>query len=120
MSHVIAIARWEGFGFLAGLSLIVLWKIITGEISLDGLLVGDRRDGSEFFSPGRLQMLIFSVVTAVNYVVQVAKNPATDSLPPISHSTLVLLAGSHGLYLAGKARSMLLGSFSQYLKELFK
>jgi hypothetical protein len=55
MQQLITIARWEVFLLVGGLFLIVVYKIFTGTISLQGVLTGDRRDGSEFFSPGRLQ-----------------------------------------------------------------
>jgi len=120
MQQLVNIARWEVYLLVGGLFAIILYKIISGSIDLDGLVTGDRRDGSEFFSPGRLQLLVFTLVTAMNYLMQVARSPSLQALPTISHSTLAILTGSHALYLAGKARGLLLGTFSEYLRtEVF-
>lgn len=120
MQQLVIFARWEVYLLIGGLFAIILYKILDGSIDLNGLLTGDSRDGSEFFSPGRTQLLVLTVVTAINYLIQVAKSPSLRALPTIQHSTLAILTGSHVLYLAGKARSMLLGSFTEYLRtEVF-
>src|SRR5690349_19891563 len=102
MQQLLTIARWEAYLLIGGLFAIIFYKILTGSISLDGLFTGDRRDGSEFFSPGRVQLLVFTVVTGVNYLMQVATAPSLQALPTLPHTTLAILTGSHVLYLGGK------------------
>lgn len=120
MQQLVNLARWEAYLLIGGLFAIILYKIFDGSIDLNGLLTGDRLDGSEFFSPGRAQLLAFTIVTAFNYLMDVARSPSLQTLPTIPHSTLAILFGSQLLYLGGKARSMFLGSISQYLRtEVF-
>lgn len=120
MQQLVNLARWEAYLLIGGLFAIILYKILSGSIDLNGLLTGDRRDGSEFFSPGRAQLLAFTIMTAFNYLMEVVRSPSLQALPTIPHSTLAILAGSHLLYLGGKARSMFLGSISEYLRtEVF-
>ena len=120
MQQLVNLARWEVYLLIGGLFAIILYKILDGSIDLNGILTGDSRDGSEFFSPGRAQLLAFTIVTAVNYLMEVVRAPSLQSLPTIPHSTLAILTGSQLVYLGGKARSMFLGSISEYLRtEVF-
>ena len=38
------LAYWEGIIIIAGFFGVVAWKLMTGEIDLEGLFVGDMRD----------------------------------------------------------------------------
>lgn len=101
------LARWGALGFLIALAAVVFSKILFGTVSLGGLLTGERRNGTEYFSVGRTQLLLFTLVIAVNYVRQVAANASTTSLPDLPTGTLAWLGGSQLFYLAGKARALL-------------
>ena len=92
---------------------VVLWKIATGEISLAYLLSARGDDGRWSYSPGRLQLLIFTVGVAVEYLRGVMANPHVDSLPDLSPSVLAALGGSQAVYLGSKA-------FSTFLQPLLK
>jgi len=113
---VISVARlvyWEGIILLGGFFGVIGWRLFTGAISLDGLLYGGRRDRSNasgysaFFSPGRTQLLIVTILTASYYLLQVIHDPTT--FPEIPAAWLVALGGSQAIYLGGKAQSRLLG-----------
>ena len=65
--------------------------------SLSGLLRAS--DGS--FSPGRVQMLVLTLVTAIHYLLTTLQNPA--QLPAIPANLLMVLGGSHLVYLGSKA-----------------
>jgi hypothetical protein len=107
---VIDVARlvyWEGMILLGGFFGVIVWRLFTGEISLEGLLYGSRRDRSAFFSPGRTQLLIVTTLTASYYLLQVIHDPTT--FPEIPVAWVVALGGSHAIYLGGKAQSRLLG-----------
>lgn len=104
---------WEGVIVLGGLFGVVIWKLFTGGISLECLLYGSRRDRrsasgySAFFSPGRSQLLIVTILVAGYYLAQIIHDPTT--FPKIPAGWLVALGGSHAVYLGGKAQAMLLG-----------
>jgi len=91
---------------------VVALKIVTGEISLAHLL--DAKDGTpNSYSPARLQLLIFTLVVAANYLHGVINNPQQDSLPDLPMSVVAALGGSHAVYLGSKA-------FSTFVKPLLK
>jgi hypothetical protein len=104
---------WEGVIVIGGLFGVIAWRLLTGGITLDSLLCGDRRDRttlsgySTFFSPGRTQMLIVTSLTAIYYLLQVIHDPT--AFPKIPAAWVVALGGSHSIYLGGKAQSMLFG-----------
>ncbi len=116
------LAYWEGVILLGGFFGIVVWKLMTGGISLSGLLDGDIRDPgsadksgySTYASAGRAQALIFTVFAALYYLLQVMQNPR--EFPKLPHELVGALAGSQALYLGGKAQAMLLGRLRDFLK----
>jgi hypothetical protein len=99
--------------FLGGLAVIIAYRLLTGGINTRYLLYIKRRDGAKYLSPERLQLLIFTMGTAAFYLLHVVNSlkMATPSspavLPDVSKETLALLGGSHGIYLGGKAYTML-------------
>jgi hypothetical protein len=106
MDQLATLARWEGLGFVAALAAIIVLKILTGSISLNGLLTGDRKDGTQYFSAGRSQLLLITIFAAANYIRQVIVAPSMTSLPDIPVGTLEMLGASQLFYLAGKARAL--------------
>lgn len=102
-------ARWQIEILVGGLMLIVLYKLFTGSIPLSGLLTAQDSKGNLSFSPGRAQMLMATVLTALYYLLQVIENPSTDTLPSIPYTLVAILGGSQAVYIAGKARSLLFG-----------
>jgi hypothetical protein len=89
-----------------GIAAVVLFKILTGAISLSGLLNGAQSDATSGFSLGRAQLLLVTAVSAVYYIVQVFQNPSSSSLPGIPPALLGVLGGSQAVYLCGKAWSL--------------
>jgi hypothetical protein len=108
MNLLTRLAVIEGGVLLAGFFGIVLYKIVVGDISLAGLLDAKLPDGRRSFSPGRLQLLIFTVVVAGYYLHAVVANPHRDSLPDLPPSVVAALGGSQAVYLGGKALSAFL------------
>jgi len=92
---------------------IVLYRIVDGDISLAGLLDTKGPGNRPNRSPARLQLLIFTIVVAANYLHSVIVDPRRDSLPAIPLSVIVALGGSHAVYLGGKA-------VSAYIQPLLK
>lgn len=97
---------------LGGFFGMLAWKLLTGGIRLNYLLYGDRRDRTnggytQFFSPGRVQLLIVTILTASYYLLQVIHDPTT--FPEVPAAWIAALGGSQAIYLGGKAQSMLFG-----------
>jgi hypothetical protein len=113
MTDLARLAYWAGIILLSGFFGLIAWRLFTGEITLSCLLYGDRRDRgrasgySAFFSPGRTQLLMVTMLTAGYYLFQLIHDPTT--FPEIPVAWVVALGGSQAIYLGGKAQSMLLG-----------
>jgi hypothetical protein len=111
MRMLSTLAYWEGLILLGGFFGVVLWKLLTGGIRIDQLLEGDIRDPnkpdgySTYVSAGRTQSLAFTLFVAGYYLLQVVHNP--KQFPAVPASLVGLLAGSHALFLGGKARALL-------------
>ena len=88
---------------ILGFAVAVLWRLFTLGIGLNGLLQDDKGE----FSPGRAQMLMVTLITAMQYLAQVIQKPT--AFPEIPQVWLAGLGASHGIYLVGKARSILFG-----------
>ena len=101
------LSAWVVFGFLIALAGAVVVKLLNGRINTGRLFDGRNQDGSQYFSLGRVQLLMFTLWTAANYISSVWNGENRGALPDIPPQTLALLGGSHILYLGGKAYSML-------------
>lgn len=121
MPSASTLAYWGGLALIGGLFGIIFWKLMKGDISMDGLLNGPVRDETSpsgfhtEFSPGRSQLLMFTIITAAYYLLQVIHNPRV--FPQIPDSWIAAVGGSQALYLAGKAKSMLLGQFRDLINR---
>jgi len=111
MRSLAALAYWEGVILLGGFFGIVLWKLLTGRISLSQLLEGDVPDPtnpskySSAPSAGRAQLLVFTMFTVLYYLLQVLHNP--KAFPKLPDVLVSALGGSQAVYLAGKAYDLL-------------
>lgn len=99
--------------FLGGLAVIIAYRLLNGQINTRYLLYGTRKDGTKYFSPERVQLLLFTLGTAMFYLNDVLQNRGSGKLPDVSTQTLALLAGSHAIFLSGKAYMMLLKNISK-------
>jgi hypothetical protein len=86
---------WEVLLFLLLLFGVVAVQLLTGQINTRRLLAKKEGDGS--FSPERVQLLLATIAAAFGYLSQVLKEPT--QFPQVPRSWLVLLGGSHTLYL---------------------
>ncbi|HEY6249836.1 MAG TPA: hypothetical protein VI685_07725 [Candidatus Angelobacter sp.] len=106
------LAYWEGLILIVGLFGVVFWKLCSGDIDLDQLFEGDsgkEDDPASSVSAGRVQMFLVTISVAFYYLMQVIQNPTEfPTLPP---RLVAVLAGSHAIYLGGKAQAMLSGRF---------
>jgi hypothetical protein len=103
---------WEVWIFLGSLLGIIFMRMLNGEINTRHLLYGRRRGRGgrlePYFSPERVQLLIFTLATAFQYVTGLLQNPVHCKLPDLPQSVVAALGGSHAVYLGGKAYSMLM------------
>jgi len=125
MPDIAAIVAWEVKGFLFTLFAMVALKLLTGEINMgylfygrkndtgqpivgaDGKMLGRKRQDTPYFSPERVQLLVFTLAAAFSYLTQVLNNAHPGTLPPVPDSWLAVLGGSNLVYLGGKAYSRL-------------
>ncbi len=98
------LARYTALLLISGFALVVAWKLISGGIVTDGLL-RTSEGGKRQSSPGRQQLLLFTIIAALQYLGTVWKNPSAESLPAPPQGMLAVLAGSQAVYLGGKAIS---------------
>jgi hypothetical protein len=102
MDTLSTVLRYEMIFVLTALAVIISYRLLTGQINLNGLL-RDKTSGRAI-SPGRLQMLIVTLVIAIYYVLEVFQ---TQKLPNLPHEYLLALGGSHLFYLGGKVYGLL-------------
>ncbi len=104
MQTLMKFTRYETEFLLGGLAAVVAFQIITRRINTKGLL-SNKEKGGEGFSPARLQLLMFTFGVAFYVLGKVLSSIAagTAALPNIDPNLLVVLGGSHALYLGAKA-----------------
>ncbi len=91
--------KWTILGWFAAIALFILYKIVTGGISLEGV-VRHKADGS--FGFHRLQLLAMTLLFACGYVMFALRQPPGSGMPEISTPILAALLGSQTAYLGGK------------------
>jgi hypothetical protein len=86
---------WVLAAWLVSVVMLIAYRILTGKISLRGLLTidGDR------FSPERLQLLLMTLGLLTIYVQDAV---SSWSMRPASDELATVLAASQVLYLGGK------------------
>lgn len=102
MKTLIAFESFSVGAFLAALALLIFIRLLTGGISLKGLLDDkfDNKAGEQALSVPRLQLLLASIAAAGDCLWQVMAQP--DHLPMIPPALLLVLGGSQGGYLLSK------------------
>jgi hypothetical protein len=69
-------------------------------VSFDGML----RSSDGTLSPGRIQMLVLTVLTALQYLLTTVHDPT--HLPHIPEGLVIAMGGSQAIYLGAKAWSI--------------
>jgi len=127
MPDVRQIVAWEVQLFLLALFGIVVMQLLNGQISTknllygrvndtgdpivgaDGVTQGRKKDDTLYFSPERVQLLLFTLGAAFYYLTLVLNNPNPGTFPPLPDSWPAVIGGSNAIYLGGKAYSRLWG-----------
>ena len=99
--------KLEVYVFVCALAAIIGYRILTGQINMAYLLYGTQKGGAKYFSPERIQLMLFTLGTAMFYLNDVIQHRTSGVLPDVPKETLALLGGSHAIYLTGKAYMML-------------
>src|SRR5205814_10692473 len=86
--------KWFMLAWLSALAVLIAYRVLTGQIALQGLLTMD----GQRFSPERLQLLLLTVGALVIYAEEALAN---KKMPDVPDGLLTLLVGSHVLYLGG-------------------
>ena len=98
MQLLAATARWELLILITGFGVVTLWKLF-GSASFAGLFRAS--DGS--LSPGRIQLLALTSLTAIQYLLATLRDPS--HLPSLPAGLVAVTGGSHAIFLAAKAWS---------------
>ena len=96
MSLLAKAARWELILLIPSLGVVTIWRLIKS-----GSLAGLLRSTDGTLSPGRIQLLMLTVLTALQYVVTVIHDPS--HMPSIPSNLVTALGGSQLVYLGAKA-----------------
>lgn len=101
------VVTFELWAFVGGLAFIVAFQLLTGQINTRGLL--SDKSGQANISPSRVQLLTFTLAGAAYYFFHIVDQARIDPtrLPDVPNELLLLLGGSHLIYLGAKAASLL-------------
>ena len=110
MDFLLLLVRWEILIFLLGLVGIVVFQLLNGRINTQNLLYGrtSGANGSDknndlYFSPERVQLLVFTLGAALYYLMQTMTTAKSGKFPDIPVGWPALMGGSNAVYLGGKA-----------------
>ena len=92
------LARWELIILMTAFGIVTLWKLFRSA-SFAGLL----RSGDGTLSPGRIQLLVLTLMTALQYLLATMHDPS--HLPTVPSNLVTALGGSQVVYLGLKAWS---------------
>lgn len=116
MSLLVQIVQVEIQVFVLALAGLIGIKLLTGEINTSGLLHGRihgrRREQDRYFSPERVQLLVFTLGAALYYLNSVLSNPHPGVFPQIPATWPAIIGGSNAVYLGGKAWARWMGNKS--------
>lgn len=96
MQVLLTVARWEIIILATAFGAVTGWKLFQS-----GSLAGLLRSADGTFSPGRVQLLVLTVMTALQYVLATLHDPS--HLPAIPSALLMATGGSQTVYLGAKA-----------------
>jgi sulfite exporter TauE/SafE len=96
MRLLASVARWETIALIASFGIVTLWKLFQSA-SFSGLL----RSSDRTLSPGRVQLLVLTILTALQYLLATMHDPS--HLPPVPADLVKVLGGSQFVYLGAKA-----------------
>jgi hypothetical protein len=84
------------------LAFTIALKLLTGDINMNYFLYGTRNDGTKYFSPERIQLLVATLTIVCQYLLNASHTDA-GKMPSLPSGSLELLGFSNAVYLGGKA-----------------
>ena len=105
LAELVALELW---GFMLGMTGVVLFQLATGRINLSGLVRNKAggEGGAGRISPPRVQLLMLTMAAAFGYIALLPGAPV-GSLPDVPTELLLLFGGSSSIYLGGKSTPLL-------------
>lgn len=100
------IARYEAIILLSALGAVIVFKFFSGGITMRNLLREKTGTGAAV-SAARVQLLLFTLAMAFYVLSQVVE---TRTFPEIETKYLLILGGSHSVFLGAKGVLSLLSS----------
>jgi len=104
------LTKWLFVVILSVAAVLIIWQVTTSRINLSGLMI-DKSNGE--FSPGRLQLLLFTFLVAISYILAVTghgipgglieASEKPGQLPDVGKWVIGILSGSSASYLGGKS-----------------
>jgi hypothetical protein len=95
---------------LGAIFVAVVFRLVNGEIHTGRLLAGSNGRGH---SPARVQMLAFTLIGAMQYLTMALKD--TSRLPEPPRELLLMVGGSHAVFMVSKSFPALLSIFAERL-----
>src|SRR5713226_8797032 len=105
MATLTMFAKYEIGFFLVALLAVVAFQLLTRRIKTRGLLSEKTKDGLGGVSPARVQLLMFTVAFAFYLLSEIVNS---RQFPTIDTKWLLILGGSHSIYLGGKGLPLFL------------
>ena len=99
MKLLFTFAQYEFGILLAAFVVVIVYKFLTGGIDTRGLLCEKTATGVGAVSAARVQLLLFTLAMAFYILSQVVE---TRTFPEIETKWLVMLGGSHSVFLGAK------------------
>jgi len=100
---LVTFLRYEVWCLMGAFFVLIGYQILTGRIIMRGLLLA--KDSRGCVSPARIQLLVFTLTSALYYLVSVMDDP--NRLPEMPQQLLLILGGSNLFYVGSKARRLL-------------
>ena len=108
MATLRVVATYEITIILAFLFVIVVGKLLNGEIVTDDLLHVKLPGSEHQMSPARVQLLVMTLAGAWEYLTLVFTDYPSHKMPEMPNSLMAVFAGSHAVYLGSKALPVLI------------
>ena len=105
MTTLMTFARYELGSLLAILAAVVAFQMLTGRINMRGIISDKTSAGRGGTSAARLQLLLFTGAFAFYLLSQIIQ---LKKFPEIETKWLLILGGSHSVFLGSKGLSLIL------------
>lgn len=99
MEQLATFARYEFGILLAVFAVVIVYQLLTGAIKMDGVLREKSTTGTGGVSAARVQLLLLTFAMAFYVLAQVIE---FRTFPDIESKWLLVLGGSHSVFLGAK------------------